>query len=648
MMEDGRAVNRSDLDFEAVFGGRVLAWLGGVAVLIGLVLLFALGVSQGWIGEGARAIAGGLVSAGLLGFGAWLHERRGRTHASLAAASAGIAGLFLTAGVATTTYNLLPAGAGLALALGTGTLSTVLALRWDARGVAALGIVGGLLAPVLAGAPLDPAAVALMFVAAASAVGVLVHRRWGWLAFAVFVCTAPQWATWVLEKAGPAGILITLAAFGGLYLVAALGFELRVASPGLRPSSAFLLAFNALVIGLVGWIALDDSHHQTAGRLFLASLAVAHLAAGALAQRGARVNDEIAALTLTLGVVLADVAWGLTAGGAVLTAGWVLGGLSFAGVARRMAGTRSGGAFVSLGLGAHTALALATALAGSGQSQTFASGGLPQTAVLLSLATVAAGSFVSARLADDGLLPWRQILDTTGLLVLAYLTALSLDGVALTAAYAAEAVALAAIAAPAKDTVATIAAVGNLAIAGIYALATQAPLSGLYDGLGDVPRAVVGLGAILVAVATMIRVGFGGRAARPALLALAGAVALYLASLVVVSLPDGTASSSLFGDEVGVHQQGQMLLSALWAIVGIGTLVAGLIREERTVRLAALGLLGATAAKVFFFDLATLTSVYRVGSFIGFGLLLLGGAYAYQRLRPEPLPDLRHVPKGLR
>jgi uncharacterized membrane protein len=55
-----------------------------------------------------------------------------------------------------------------------------------------------------------------------------------------------------------------------------------------------------------------------------------------------------------------------------------------------------------------------------------------------------------------------------------------------------------------------------------------------------------------------------------------------------------------------------------------------------------------TIAKLFLYDMSTLTSVYRVASFIGLGLLLLAGAFAYQRLRPPPLPDLRVVPRAER
>jgi uncharacterized membrane protein len=52
--------------------------------------------------------------------------------------------------------------------------------------------------------------------------------------------------------------------------------------------------------------------------------------------------------------------------------------------------------------------------------------------------------------------------------------------------------------------------------------------------------------------------------------------------------------------------------------------------------------------KVFLLDLATLTSLYRVVSFIGLGLLLLVGAFIWQRLRPRALSDLRETPAGVR
>jgi uncharacterized membrane protein len=35
-------------------------------------------------------------------------------------------------------------------------------------------------------------------------------------------------------------------------------------------------------------------------------------------------------------------------------------------------------------------------------------------------------------------------------------------------------------------------------------------------------------------------------------------------------------------------------------------------------------------------------------SFIGLGVLLLAGAFVWQRLRPRALRDLREVPEGIR
>jgi uncharacterized membrane protein len=80
---------------------------------------------------------------------------------------------------------------------------------------------------------------------------------------------------------------------------------------------------------------------------------------------------------------------------------------------------------------------------------------------------------------------------------------------------------------------------------------------------------------------------------------------------------------------------GQTMLSVLWALAGVGALVCGLMLDDRGLRQGALVLLGVTVAKVFLYDLSSLDSLSRVGSLIGLGLLLLCGAFAWQRLRPR-------------
>jgi uncharacterized membrane protein len=89
-----------------------------VTVLVGIAFLVALAVERGWRGEGARTVLAFVGSAVLLALGAWLHEQRGRTQASLAACGTGLAGLFLSLIAATVHYELVPIGLALAAAFG--------------------------------------------------------------------------------------------------------------------------------------------------------------------------------------------------------------------------------------------------------------------------------------------------------------------------------------------------------------------------------------------------------------------------------------------------------------------------------------------------------------------------------------------------
>ena len=129
--------------------------------------------------------------------------------------------------VASRFYAVIPVAVGLALALAVGALGAVFAVRWNARVIGAIGIIGALLAPVLVGAPNDGATLAVLFAAALAAVGVLLWRRWTWLAFAVLLVCAPQWLVWLAHGPSLAGALAAPLAFGALGGAAAIGFELR-------------------------------------------------------------------------------------------------------------------------------------------------------------------------------------------------------------------------------------------------------------------------------------------------------------------------------------------------------------------------------------------------------------------------------------
>ncbi len=183
----------------------------------------------------------------------------------------------------------------------------------------------------------------------------------------------------------------------------------------------------------------------------------------------------------------------------------------------------------------------------------------------------------------------------------------------------------------------------------MLALAVEAPPTGLVSGVDNLGAAAIALAAVAAAA---LRIGLRaerGRGTARALIAASGVAVLYLASVAVMSgFQPAAGTEAVIVLDLSVRQQGQVLLSALWGLVGIAGLIAGLRRDLAPLRNAALTLLLVTVAKVFLYDVSTLTSIYRVVSFFVLGVLLLAGAFAYQRLRPPPLPDLRSAPPSQR
>ena len=64
--------------------------------------------------------------------------------------------------------------------------------------------------------------------------------------------------------------------------------------------------------------------------------------------------------------------------------------------------------------------------------------------------------------------------------------------------------------------------------------------------------------------------------------------------------------------------------SGAWLLYGIGLMFQGIRTHERALRLAALAVVGLVCAKVFLVDMSGLTGLWRVLSFLGLGLALIG------------------------
>ena len=74
-------------------------------------------------------------------------------------------------------------------------------------------------------------------------------------------------------------------------------------------------------------------------------------------------------------------------------------------------------------------------------------------------------------------------------------------------------------------------------------------------------------------------------------------------------------------------------ISILWTVYALSLILTGIRRNIRTMRLVGLTLFAIVAGKVFIVDLARLDQIYRVVAFIVLGILVLGGSFVYLKYR---------------
>jgi uncharacterized membrane protein len=81
------------------------------------------------------------------------------------------------------------------------------------------------------------------------------------------------------------------------------------------------------------------------------------------------------------------------------------------------------------------------------------------------------------------------------------------------------------------------------------------------------------------------------------------------------------------------HYAYQLSLSVLWGLYSSLLIGVGIFKRILAARIFGILLLGATVLKVFFVDLSSLQTFYRIISFIVLGLLLLAVSYGYNRFK---------------
>ncbi|MHB8693652.1 MAG: DUF2339 domain-containing protein [Solirubrobacteraceae bacterium] len=379
---------------------------------------------------------------------------------------------------------------------------------------------------------------------------------------------------------------------------------------------------------------------------WLLAIAAVHLSLAGVAGRKSPSLAPLRSTAVAIAMVLIDVALAFMLHGLALTLAWGASALAIAAVRRHGAERTSDRALIDIGLAGHIALVLVRALLSAPPSAV--GSGPAALAGVAAVAALAAICLASARTALDGGEFLPTVLALVGLASIGYLTAITTSGPALVSAWGIEAIALAGLNNRQPDPLVRLGSFAFLGAACGHVFAIEAPPWALLTGAADLRAAVLALASVAVATASIWRCQDRGSASARWMLRAVATMPLYLASVAIITVFQPALSAGIAVLDLSVQQQGQVLMSALWTVSGLVCLLIGLRRDLRGLRLGGLVLLLISAAKVFLYDLATLTSIYRVASFIVLGLLLLAGGFAYQRLRPPPLIDLRETTRAER
>jgi uncharacterized membrane protein len=288
---------------------RLLAIVGGLVLLLGTGFLLRYAVAQGWLGPQVRVLLALVGSAVLAGIGLRL-ERTGTTRVvgQICVATAAAAA-FAAVVAAAVVYELVAPAAGLVAAGGVAAAAALHGAASRQQGVAALGIGGALVAPVLVRAGDGALTLGLLLIALVLGAAVAVRRTWPLVTALCFGLVTPQLWSMGLDQAPVATALVFTALCASVLLMAG------VANAGRcdwrdAVVALIVVGFNAAAAAGLGYLVLSERLAAAGPRpgLWLCAVAGVHLIAGFAAARRL-LGPSVAVVLILAGVVLADLAF---------------------------------------------------------------------------------------------------------------------------------------------------------------------------------------------------------------------------------------------------------------------------------------------------------------------------------------------------
>jgi uncharacterized membrane protein len=187
-------------NWEAFMGVKLFAWLGGLALFLGVVFMVKYSFENNLITPLGRIVIGGTVGLALVVSGWWLARGRYRVTAQSLCAT-GVVILYTDLFAAHSFYALISLTTAFFAMSAITLFSFLLAVNLSAQVIVILGLLGGFLTPVLLRSGVDNAPALFLYVALLDlgVAAIALRKRWHYLVLLAAIGTAMTQLGWAVQ-----------------------------------------------------------------------------------------------------------------------------------------------------------------------------------------------------------------------------------------------------------------------------------------------------------------------------------------------------------------------------------------------------------------------------------------------------------------
>ncbi len=244
---------RAAIDWEAFFGVKLFAWIGGFVLFLGIVFLVKYSFENNLITPGKRVMIGTVVGLALIVTG-WLTATRRYRVSGQSLCATGVLVLYGNIFAAHVFYHLIalvPAFASMAIVTGA---AFFLAVRMNAQVIVVLGLLGGFLTPILLSTGVDNPTALFGYIAVLNVgiAAVALRKRWDYLVILAAAGTVLIEFGWAYRFFDYPKANVAFAVFLGFEAQFLAIFALRrraIPTENWTARGAILLGFTALAWG---------------------------------------------------------------------------------------------------------------------------------------------------------------------------------------------------------------------------------------------------------------------------------------------------------------------------------------------------------------------------------------------------------------